>query len=487
MFVVFVLYLAILLAITAYTARMSKNASDFISGGKRIGGVAMALSERATGESAWLILGLTGEAYLLGLQAVWFALGCVAGILFIWFVMGNRLRREAEASGALTVTGMISRKFPGAERIIGTLSSLIIIFFLMFYITAQFYGGGKVLFDTFGIDQTWGIVIGSLIVVVYCMLGGFITVVATDVFQAVLMIVSLIVMPVILLAIVLANRIDVAAGLQQAGTATASLTGGKTGIAAFLLILSGMSWALGYSGQPQLLTRMMLIRSERDYRKAKWVAGAWTVLAYAGALAIGFLGIVLVRSGWIGGAAAARLAAEKGFELIFPVLVTAVMPAVIAGFLLSGAISAMMSTASAEIILCSSAITEDIYGNFARKRMAAKRELWLNRLITLLVGLVAFFMALDPGDSIFRMVSYAWSGIGSSFGPALLLVLFWKRVSRAGVIASLLSGTIGTIVWKEFFERPTEISERLTSFVFAFAMAVLFSLLFPEKKPPPAA
>jgi sodium/proline symporter len=281
------------------------------------------------------------------------------------------------------------------------------------------------------------------------------------------------------------NHIDIVAGLEQAGAATLSATGGKTGIAAWLLILSGMSWALGYTGQPQLLTRMMLIRSGKDYRKAKWVAGTWTIFAYAGALLIGFLGIVFVKNGFIGNGAVARLAAEKGYELIFPVMVNAFMPAMIAGFLLSGAVSAMMSTASAEIILCSSAITEDIYGNFAKKRMAQRKELWFNRLATLAVGLVAFFLALNPGDSIFKMVSYAWSGIGSSFGPALLLILFWKRVSRAGVIASLLSGTIGTIVWKEFFEKPTEISERLTSFVFAFAMAVLFSLLMPEQKPAP--
>jgi sodium/proline symporter len=173
---------------------------------------------------------------------------------------------------------------------------------------------------------------------------------------------------------------------------------------------------------------------------------------------------------------------SKGYELIFPVMVNAFMPALIAGFLLSGAISAMMSTASSEIILCSSAITQDIHGNYARKRLAPKRELWFNRIVTLLVGLVAFFLALHPGDSIFRMVSYAWSGIGSSFGPALLLVLFWKRVSRAGVIASLLAGSVGTVVWKQFFEKPTEISERLTSFLFALAMAILFSLLRPEKK-----
>ena len=481
---VFILYLVILMAITFWTAHMSKNSADFIAGGKKIGGISMALSERATGESAWLILGLTGEAYLLGLQALWFALGCVIGIFFIWFVMGDRLRRAAEATGSLTITSLISRKFSGAEKIISSIASLIIIFFLLFYIEAQFYGGGKVLFDTFGIPEFWGIVIGSLIVVFYCMIGGFITVVATDVFQAVLMIISLIAMPIILLFVLASHDMNLVASFQRAGGSYVSLTGGEVGAGAFLLIASGLSWALGYTGQPQLLTRIMLVRSRKDYNRGKWVAGFWTLLAYAGAILIGFIGIVFVREGLIGGDAVARLSdsQHKGFELIFPVLVRAFMLPVLAGFMLSGAISAMMSTASSEVILCSSAITEDIHGNFANKKMHAKRALWFNRLMTLVVGLVAFGLAMLVKDSVFGLVSYAWSGIGSSFGPALLLILFWERVSRAGVIASLLSGSVGTIIWKYFFEKDTGISERLTSFLFAFAMAVLFSLLFPEKK-----
>ena len=482
MLIVFVLYMVILVVITIYTARKSKSSTDFISGGRKIGGISLALSERATGESAWLVLGLTGEAYLIGIQAIWYALGCVVGIFFIWFVMGNRLRKESESTGALTITSLISRKFPGAEKAIGLISSLIVIFFLLFYITAQFYGGGKVLFDTFGINQTWGIVIGSLVVVFYCMIGGFITVVATDVFQAVLMIIALILMPVILLFIIASHNIDIATSLHKAGETYLSVTGGKTGIGAFVLIISGMSWALGYTGQPQLLTRMMVLKNKKDYDKAKWVAGLWTLFAYAGALLIGFIGIVFVQEGLLGKESILNLTADKGNELIFPVLVNAFMAPVIAGFLLSGAISAMMSTASSEIILCSSAITEDIYGNYSKKKMKIKKELWFNRIITLMVGLVAFLLALNPSDSIFKMVSYAWSGIGSSFGPAILLVLFWKKVSRAGVIASLLSGTLGTIFWKEFFEKPTGISERLTSFIFAFSMAILFSLILPEKE-----
>jgi sodium/proline symporter len=309
------------------------------------------------------------------------------------------------------------------------------------------------------------------------------------VFQAILMIVSLIVMPVILLFVMASHDIGLADSMRKAGESYVSLTGGATGGAAFLLIVSGMSWALGYTGQPQLLTRLMLVRSRSDYDRGKWVAGAWTLLAYAGAILIGFVGIAFVQGGLLGGDAVARLSdtEHKGFELIFPVLVNAFMLPVLAGVMLSGAISAMMSTASSEIILCSSTITEDVHGSFAKKRMEGRRALWFNRIVTLAVGLAAFLLALTVKDSVFGLVSYAWSGIGSSFGPALLLVLFWKRVSRAGVIASLVSGTLGTIVWKLAFQAGTGVSERLTSFVFAFAMAVLFSLIFPERKAPDAA
>lgn len=484
MLTVFILYLVVLLVIAFWTARMSGNSADYISGGKKIGGISMALSERATGESAWLVLGLTGEAYLLGIQAVWFALGCVLGVIFIWFVMGGRLQRMAEESGALTITSFIARRFPAKEKFISTLSALIIIFFLLFYIEAQFYGGGKVLYDTFGISQFWGVVIGSLIVVFYCMIGGFITVVATDVFQSVLMIVSLIVMPVILVFIAADHNIHLSESLAKAGESYLSLTGGKTGVGAVLLIISGLSWALGYAGQPQLLTRLMLQRSQKDYNRGKWVAGLWTIVAYSGALLIGYYGIAFVQEGLITGDNAVRLGdtANKGFELIFPVMVNLFMLPVLAGIMLSGAVSAMMSTASSEIILCSSAVTEDIYPQYSKKKMTPRKELWFNRIITLLVGLLAFGLALLVKDSVFGMVSYAWSGIGSSFGPALLLILFWKRVSAAGIIASLFSGTSGTIIWKHFFESDTGISERLTSFDFAFCMAVVFSLIFPDKK-----
>ena len=479
MLAVFILYLTVTLFIAWWYSRGARTHEEFVLGGKRFSGTALALSERATGESAWLLLGLTGHAYAEGISSIWVALGCVIGIVFIWTVMAGRLRAETEKTGAMTIPGLLGRKFPESRRSISMLSALIIVFFFLFYIAAQFAGSGKVLEKTFGLDPLWGILIGSVVVTVYCIMGGFIAVVVTDVFQAVLMIFTLVVFPVIAVFVIAAHNIHVAEALSAAGPGILSLTQSKTGGAAALFILSGMSWAMGYTGQPQLLSRMMAIRNAGEVRRARQVAVMWTLLAYTGAILIGLFGIALVQSGYLA-AEGGRLAEDA--EKILPVMVMTLVSPVIAGFLLSGVISAMMSTAATELTVSSASMTEDIFAGLRKHEIASARKLWLNRIMTLAVGVVAIVLALTMTDTVYGLVSYAWSGIGSSFGPALLLVLFWKKFSRAGVFASLVSGTLSTIVWKSFFEAQTGISERLTSFVFAFAMAVLFSLLFPERQ-----
>ncbi len=479
MLIVFILYLAVTVFIAWWYSRGSKTNEDFVIGGKKFGGTALALSERATGESAWLLLGLTGHAYAEGVGSVWVALGCVIGIIFIWFVMAGRLRRETERTGVMTISGLIGKRFPGAERSIGMLSAMILVFFFVFYIAAQFSGSGKVLQKTFGLDPFWGIVISSIVITIYCMMGGFVAVVVTDVFQSILMIFTLVVFPVIAIFIAQAHDIPVLAMMAQADPVHMSLTEGKSGLTAVLFILSGLSWALGYTGQPQLLTRMMAIRNDADVRKAKWVASVWTIFAYIGAILIGLFGIAFVQSGYLvdeGG----KIAADA--EKILPFMVVMFVNPILAGVLLSGVISAMMSTASTELTVSSSAIGEDIIAKLRKRTVENRNQRRLNQALTFAVGIVAIILALTMTDTVYGLVSYAWSGIGSSFGPALLLLLFWKRFSRAGIIASLLSGTLSTVIWKNFFEASTGISERLASFVFAFLMAVLFSLLLPEKR-----
>ena len=478
MLAVFVLYMVATVFIAWWYSRGERTHREFVLGGGRFSGTALALSERATGESAWLLLGLTGHAYADGLSTIWVALGCVIGILFIWMVMAGRLREETEKTGAMTVSSLLARRFPGAEKPIGMLSAVILIFFFLLYIAAQFSGSGKVLQGTFGLDPFWGIVIASVVVTVYCGLGGFIAVVVTDVFQALLMVFTLVAFPVIALFIAASHDLQIAGALREAGPHYLSLTRGMTGSSAVILVLSGLSWALGYTGQPQLLTRMMAIRNEKEVRRAVRVATVWTLLAYTGAILIGLFGVAFVKSGLLGaGASAVSTDAEK----ILPAMVVALVSPILAGVLLSGVISAMMSTASSEVTVSSASFTEDIFTNLRKRATSPKGMLYLNQAVTVAVGAVAIVLALTMRDTVYSLVSYAWSGIGSSFGPALILLLFWKRLSRAGVFASLITGTVATVVWKTFLERPTGVSERLASYVISFTLAVLFSLLFPEK------
>jgi len=327
---VFAGYLVVLIAIVVYASRRSKTNADFVIGGRKIPGLFLALLERATGESAWLLLGLTGFAYTEGWSAVWVAIGCVSGILFLWIFMAEPLRRVTEKTAALTVSGLFFRSLPGSEKKIGLLSSVIIIIFFVLYLSAQFSGAGKIFNDTFQIEPFWGMVLGAGIVTLYSMLGGFITVLAVDSFQAVLMIITCVVLPIAALFIAAANGIGFAEALVHSDMALQETSSTLTAGAGFLL----------------------------------------------------------------------------------------------AGILLSGAVSAMMSTASSQLIVVSSSITEDIWANLQRKPMSEKRLLFLNKFLTLMVGVVAFLLVLTMEDTVYGLVSYAWSGIGASFGPAVVLLLF---------------------------------------------------------------
>ncbi len=475
---IFILYLAVVIGLAVWSAMRSKTNDDFILGGRKLSGTALALSERSTGESAWLLLGLTGEAYLIGMESIWVAIGCVAGILFIWIVMSGRLRSESARTGALTIPSLLSRRFPGTARPIGILSAVIVIFFFLFYIAAQFKGAGAVFEKTFGLSPVWGMIIGSLVVIIYTSFGGFMAVVATDVFQSVLMIFTLIILPVLLLFFMASHHIDFVGGMNAIGDGYGSVTHAMAGGTLGLAIINGLCWAFGYTGQPQLLSRMMALRNQADVKRAIWVAAVWTVVAYCGAILIGIAGRVIVHSGQI----PALSESMKDAEQILPALTMVLVNPLLAGILLSGVVSAMMSTASSELIICSSAMSEDIYRPLSSKVKADRKMIRINKILTLGVGLLAFILVFLMPDTIFRLVSYSWAGIGAAFGPALLLMLFWKRFSRAGVFASLIAGSLGAVLWKEFVYPSTRISEIFGSFLISFVMAVLFSLLLPEKK-----
>lgn len=466
----FLAYLAILLVIAFITFRFNKTIADYVLAGRKLGVWVVTFSERASGESAWLLLGLPGVVFASGLIEVWVAIGCTSGILFSWMFISRKLRAESESNFALTLPEYFEHKFNDTSRLLRTVGTLIIVFFFTFYVCAQFNGAGKVLNVTFGIPHTWGVLIGAVIIVFYTIMGGFKAVAWTDVIQSALMVVTLVLLPII--AVIELGGWD-SATAQVAATHSnhLSILGGKYGLMAVFSIIAGLSWGLGYMGQPHLLTRFMAINNPNDLRKGTVIGISWAVLAFWGAMFIGLFGIAILQNYNI-----------TDSEKVMPLMATELLPGWIAGILISGAIAAMMSTADSQLLVTTSSVSEDIYKAFIKPDASEESLVTVSRIVTFFVGILAFVLALTWEELVFKMVAFAWSGLGASFGPALLLTLWWKKTTREGVLSGMIIGSMGTIIWRLVPELKVTGLERAAAFFMALAAVWLVSLATQPKK-----
>jgi sodium/proline symporter len=465
----FIFYLVVILVVGFITYHINKSHQDFFIAGRKLNPWVVAFSERASGESAWLLLGLPGAAFASGLLEFWTALGCVSGVIFYWSFIARALREETERLGAITLPTFLAAGFHKGQSVIRILATFIIIFFFIFYLSAQFNGAGKILNVTFGLNQTTGMVIGALVIIFYTMMGGFFAVAWTDLVQGILMIGTLVILP--LVGLVELKEISegtrpLAELTSSGGYPLTSFTGGKSGWAAAALIISGLSWALGYMGQPHLLTRFMSIRNAKKIKISRRIAIAWVIPAFTGALVIGLVGAAYYSQGMF-----------DDIEKVMPHLANELLPAWLAGIFVSGAIAAMMSTADSQLLVISSSLIEDFFHRTLGRDVGDASLLRASRIITIAVGLLAFVIAMTSNKLIFSMVSYAWAGLGSSFGPLILLMLTWKRVTWQGVIAGLITGFASTVIWSEISMLDAVISVRFVSWVLAFLAVWLTSLL----------
>lgn len=459
----FVLYLGLMLVIGIITVRYMRSLDDFVLGGRRLGPWVAAISERASGESAWFLLGLPGATYALGFQEFWSVIGIAGGILASWTLVAVGLRNATGRLGALTIPDFLAGRFPGEGRTIRALSTLIILVFYTTYVGAQFVGAGKILNATFGMHEAWGMALGAAVVLVYTMLGGFLAVAWTDLFQGLLMAGVAVVLPV-LAFVKLGGPAGFDTLLAAQGPDFLTLNAGKTGSAFFFgVMVGGLSWGLGYFGQPHLLTRYMAIRKVRDLRVGTLIAMGWVLAAYWGAAFIGVLGVGVLGPGL------------EDPEQVMPLLARALVPPWIAGMLISGAVAAMMSTADSQLLVATSSLTEDIYVKLIRRGRPAEspgRLVFLGRLAVILITVVAFVLAYFDRDLIFDMVAYAWSGLGSSFGPVILLTLWWKRMTRGALLGGLVTGLVSTILWKHVPGLDAILDIKAASFVLSMTVAV---------------
>lgn len=467
----FIIYLIIVLGVGVITSKSNKSHGDFFLGGRKMNPWVVAFSERASGESAWLLLGLPGAALATGFLEIWTALGCVLGIIFYWYVIAKDLRVQTEKFNAITLPNFFAEKTGNHTNSIRILATLIIIFFFTFYLAAQFNGAGKVLFVTFGIPNVYGIIIGAIVIIFYTMMGGFFAVAWTDLIQGIIMLGTLIVLPVAGLIELREHGLSLSTAVANAGNHYTNFVGNTTGWASIAVVIGGLSWAFGYMGQPHLLTRFMSINNKDNIKKSRRIAIAWAIPAFSGALLIGLIGLAVYGQGHF-----------ADVENIMPTLANDFLPTWLAGIFVSGAIAAMMSTADSQLLVISSSVVEDFYHQTLGKEVSERRMLTISRIVTVVVGIAAFFIAVLSKKLIFTLVSYAWSGLGSSFGPALLLMLKWKRTTKQGVLAGMITGFVSTVLWSSIPVLDSFISVRFVSFVLAFIAVIVVSLLTKRDK-----
>jgi len=461
-----------------YQGRKVKTNADYAIAGRNLPGWAAALSERATGESSWALLGLPGAAYATGLTEIWTALGCVFGIITAWGAIAWRLRDEAEKYSANTFIDYIAKRHSDMGKWIRIVGSFTIVFFFFFYVGAQFLGGGKTLHTMFDIDPKMGMLITAAIIVPYTIYGGFRSVVYTDVIQAIVMITALIVGPIVGI-IYLANHPELYAqsipqALSQAGPEYNSLIQAASGFGAGVVIVGGFSWFFGYlGGQPQLSTRFMAIKDPRQAKKARNIGIIWTVVAYIGALSIGWIGIALFGPNGL-----------EDREFVMPAVLLEIFPPAIAAILITGAIAAMISTADSLLILSATELSENLIKPLFNKKISSRKSLLHSRVITAMLAVIALGLAYLAGDGtfIFTLVSYVWAGIGGTFSIIILFTLFWKRFHGKAALITIIAGMLFTIIWISSGMEKV-ITSRILTFFVAGSVAIISTFLLPEKVP----
>ena len=475
--VVMLAYTAIIILYGLYQGRKVKNDTDYAIAGRQLPGWIAALSERATGESSWALLGLPGAAYATGLTEIWTAIGCVAGIITAWAAISWRLRNAAEKYNVTTFTEFIAKKHGEMGKWLRIVGSATIVFFFFFYVGAQFLGGGKTLHTMFQLDERFGMLIIALIIVPYTIYGGFRSVVYTDVLQAIIMLVALVVGPIVGLFYIVNHHdmfaTSISGALEMAGPSYTSVYGAGSGFTVGVVIAGGFSWFFGFlGGQPQLSTRFMAIKNSKQVKQARIVGIVWTVFAYIGALSLGWIGIAIFGPDNL-----------TDREYVMPAVILKIFPPVIAAILISGAIAAMTSTANSLLILSSTELSENIINPLLKtKNKNSNTVLLRSRIITALLAAIALILAyILSSQLIFTLVSYVWAGIGGTFSIVILLSLFWKKYHGKAALCTIIAGMAFTIIWISTGMEEV-ITTRILTFFVAGIVAIITTYALPKSR-----
>ena len=443
------LYFGVLMVLGWLAARRIRNMSDFVVGGKRLGFWVAAFSAQATGESAWLLLGVTGMGAMVGFSAYWIVVGEVIGVALAWFLMAPRFKQLTDQYESLTVIDYLVSRFKSSTQTLRVISAISLCFFVLIYISAQIDATGTAFASFLEWEYLVGAIVGFTVVAAYCIAGGFLAAAWTDMFQGSVMLVCLVMLPVVAY-LSLSNSGAIHAGLQAIDPGLVSIWGaGGPTLMNVCLALGMAAIGLGFLGSPQVFARLIAIRSNDQISRGKWVAVLFTILVDFSAVSIGVLGRYLFTEAGVDPVAELG----NGAQNVLPEMVEYTFPPWIVGFYVAAVLSAIMSTVSSLLVMAAGSITHDIYERLFNPGLGDAAAARLCRKVTLAMAVVALGLAitisvLSPDRTIFWFVIFGWSGIAATFCPMIILSLFWPKFTERAAIASMVAGFSMTIISK---------------------------------------
>ena len=474
----FILYFVVVLGIGLFFFFRTKSGGekDYFLGGRSMGPWGTAMSAQASDMSGWLLMGFPGSILAFGMGKVWIGIGLALGTSLNWIFVAKRLRRFSKAANdSITLPQYLSNRFLTKSPVLQIICAVVFLVFFTVYVASSFVAGAKVFTQVVpSLSEKTALLIFAAIIIAYTFLGGFKAVCWTDFFQGLMMLVALLAVPFVIL---FTENVDfsVLSTPLLNPDGTENLFNANPFKASWQDIVSGLAWGLGYFGMPHILVRFMSIKNSKLIKKSATIGIVWVILSLGAAIAIAFLGRIVV-----GG----ELVPAGNQQLIFISLVKRYFPAFIAGLLLSAIVAAAMSTADSQLLVASSSFTSDIYKPIFRKKASDKEILWVGRIVVLIIAVIAFFIASSKASgaqSIMSMVENAWGGFGASFGPVIILSLFWKRLTYKGAIAGVVGGAVTDVLWLVFLTAKTGVYELLPGFVVGALCCIIVTLL--DKKP----
>ncbi|UOE57714.1 sodium/proline symporter PutP [Bacillus sp. CMF12] len=457
-----IVYLVGMLLIGVLAARMTKDLSDYVLGGRGLGAGVAALSAGASDMSGWLMLGLPGAVYLGGMGEIWLPIGLAVGAYLNWQFVAKPLRVYTEvANDSITVPGYFENRFHDTSKLLRVVSAIVILIFFTFYTSSSLVGGAILLENSFGMDYTLALWVGAAVILSYTLFGGFLAASWTDFIQGILMFLALIIIPI--------AAIQELGGWNETLNQISAIDPTHLDVASgatFVGVVSLLAWGLGYFGQPHILVRFMGLKSTNDVPKARLIGMTWMVLSLFGALFVGFAGIAYFAD-----------APLANSETVFIMFSQVLFNPWVAGFLLAAILSAIMSTVDSQLLVSSSALAQDFYKSIFRRNASKKEEMIVGRIAVLGIAIIAIFLGYNPESKVLELVSYAWAGFGAAFGPVIILSLFWKRMTRNGALAGIIVGAVTVIVWAQLTGGLFDLYELAPGFLFAGLAIIIVSLL----------